>query len=54
MGNVSYINGLFRAYTGADYYEAANGVGGLVLELFRLHLAVTGGDYPLPRNYWDT
>jgi len=49
-----YANGLFRAHTGADYYEAANGVGGLVLELFRLHLTVTGSDYPLPRNYWDT
>jgi hypothetical protein len=49
-----YTNGLFRAATGAGYYEAANGAGGLALELFRLHLVLTGSDYALPWNYWDS
>ena len=48
-----YVNGLFRAAVGKNYYEAANGVGALVMELFRFHLTVTGSAYPLPRNYWD-
>lgn len=47
-------DGLVRAASGAEHYEAANGVGGLLLELLRLHLVLTGSDYPLPRNYWDT
>jgi hypothetical protein len=46
--------GVVRAATGADYYEAANGVGLLLIELVRLHLLETGSDYPLPRSYNDT
>lgn len=49
-----YSQGLFRAATGADYYEAANGVGLLLIELLRLHLLETGGDYFLPRSYNNT
>lgn len=49
-----YTDGLIRAATGADYYEAANGVGSLLMELFRMHLVETGSDYPLPRNYHET
>jgi len=49
-----YSRGLIRAATGKDYYEAANGPGSLLMELLRLHLVLTGSDYPLPRNYWDT
>lgn len=48
-----HVNGLFRAATGADHYEAATGAGALALELFRLHLVSSGSRYPLPRNYWD-
>ena len=46
-----YADGLFRAATGTEYYEAANGVGPLLLELLRLHLIDVGSDYSLPRNY---
>jgi len=49
-----YSNGLFRAATGKDYYEAANGVGSLLIELIRLHLILNGNDYPLPRYYAET
>lgn len=49
-----YENGLFRAGTGRDYYEAANGVGSLLIELLRLHLILTDDDYPLPRYYAET
>jgi hypothetical protein len=49
-----YSNGLFRAATGKDYYEAANGVGPLLIELVRLHLVLSGNDYPLPRYYAET
>lgn len=48
-----YVNGLFRAATGAKHHEAANGAGALALELLRLHLVVTGNEYELPLNYWD-
>ena len=40
---------LCRGATGADYYEAANGTGVLMTELVRLHLVLTGNEYPLPR-----
>jgi len=49
-----YFNGLFRAATGKDYYEAANGVGPLLIELIRLHLLLSDNDYPLPRYYAET
>ena len=49
-----YSNGLFRAATGKDYYEAANGVGPLLIELIRLHLILSDNDYPLPRYYAET
>ena len=49
-----YTNGLFRAATTMDYYEAANGVGPLLIELIRLHLVLTKSDYPLPRYYAET
>ena len=49
-----YSNSLFRAATGKDYYEAANGVGPLLIELIRLHLVLNRNDYPLPRYYSDT
>lgn len=49
-----YSNGLFRAATGKDYYEAANGVGPLLIELIRLHLVLNDNDYPLPRYYAET
>ena len=49
-----YTNGLFRAATGKGYYEAANGVGPLLIELIRLHLVLSGNDYPLPRYYAET
>lgn len=49
-----YSLGLFRAATGADYYEAANGVGLLLIELFRLHLRETGSDDPLLRSCNNT
>ncbi|MBN2293181.1 MAG: hypothetical protein JXM70_12190 [Pirellulales bacterium] len=49
-----YENGLFRAATGKDYYEAANGVGPLLIELIRLHLITSGSDYSLPRYYAET
>jgi hypothetical protein len=49
-----YWNGLFRAATGKDYYEAANGVGPLLIELVRLHLLLSDNDYPLPRYYAET
>ena len=49
-----FVDGLFRAATGEDYYEAANGAGLLMMELLRLHLAVSGSDYPLPRSYNNT
>jgi hypothetical protein len=49
-----YSNGLFRAASGKGYYEAANGVGPLLIELIRLHLLLAGGDYPLPRYYAET
>jgi len=49
-----YSNGLFRAATGKDYYEAANGVGPLLIELIRLHLVLSDSDYPLPRYYAET
>jgi hypothetical protein len=49
-----YCNGLFRAATGKDYYEAANGVGPLLIELMRLHLVLSDSDYPLPRYYAET
>ena len=47
-------NGLFRAGTGKDYYEAANGVGPLLIELIRLQLILSGSDYRLPRYYAET
>jgi hypothetical protein len=43
-----YADGLFRAATGADYYEAANGAGLLMTELVRLHLILTRNPHPLP------
>jgi len=49
-----YAEGLFRAATGKDYYEAANGVGPLMIELLRLHLLLTENKYPLPRYYAET
>ena len=49
-----FSNSLIRAATGAEYYEAANGVGTLLLELLRMHLIDVGSDYPLPRNYSET
>jgi len=49
-----YSNGLFRAATGKDYYEAANGVGPLLIELMRLHLVLSDNDYPMPRYYAET
>ena len=49
-----YAHGLFRAATGKDYYEAANGVGPLLIELIRLHLVLNSIDYPLPRYYAET
>ena len=49
-----YSHGLFRAATGKDYYEAANGVGPLLIELLRLHLLMTGSDYDIPRYYAET
>jgi len=49
-----YSNGLFRAATGKNYYEAANGVGPLLIELIRLHLVLGDNDYPLPRYYAET
>ena len=49
-----YTNGLFRAATGKGYYEAANGVGPLMIELLRLHLLETGSDYEIPRYYSET
>jgi hypothetical protein len=49
-----YSNGLFRAASGKDYYEAANGVGPLLIELIRLHLLLSDSDYPLPRYYAET
>jgi hypothetical protein len=35
-------------------YEAANGVGLLLIELVRLHLLETGSDYHLPWSYNNT
>ena len=35
-------------------YEAANGVGPLLIELIRLHLTLSDNDYPLPRYYAET
>ena len=49
-----YSQGLFRAATGRDYYEAANGVGPLLIELIRLHLVLNQTDYSLPRYYAET
>lgn len=49
-----YSNGLFRAATGKDYYEAANGVGPLLIELIRLYITLSGDDHPLPRYYAET
>jgi len=49
-----YSHGLFRAATGKDYYEAANGVGPLLIELLRLHLLLTGSEYEIPRYYAET
>jgi len=49
-----YTGGLFRAATGAEYYEAGNGVGVLLMELLRLHLLDIGSDYQLPWNYDET
>jgi hypothetical protein len=48
-----YANGLIRAATGADYYEAANGAGILLTELLRLHLIISGVANNLPRCYND-
>ncbi len=48
-----FANGLFHTAMGLDYYEAASGAGCLAFELLRLHLAISGDDYALPRNYWD-
>ena len=49
-----YSRGLFRAATGKEYYEAANGVGPLLIELLRLHLTINGIDDALPRYYAET
>ncbi|NUQ65043.1 MAG: hypothetical protein HUU20_21475 [Pirellulales bacterium] len=49
-----YSQGLFRAATGADYYEAANGTGLLLIELLRLHLLQTGSNDRLPWSYNNT
>jgi hypothetical protein len=45
--------GLFRAATGKDYYEAANGPGALAYELLHMHCVLTDADIDLPSNDWD-